>query len=67
MAKLLYSKFFFSLLDLELLEACRIEFHRRLKVYHAWRKRNMQNNKNAPKAQRAPVDVIRKYQSLCLK
>jgi len=51
----------FCNLDLELLETCRVEFHRRLKVYHAWRKRNTQQNKNAPKAQRAPIDVIRKY------
>lgn len=28
--------------DLELLEACREEFHRRLKVYHAWKMRNLQ-------------------------
>jgi myosin VI len=26
--------------DLELLEACREEFHRRLKVYHAWKSKN---------------------------
>lgn len=26
--------------DVELLEACREEFHRRLKVYHAWKARN---------------------------
>ena len=46
-------------LDIELLEACRIEFHRRLKVYHAWRKRNMQKNKSAPAPQRAPVDIVK--------
>lgn len=45
--------------DLELLEACRIEFHRRLKVYHAWRKRNMKKNTHAPTPQRAPADIIR--------
>ncbi|XP_066921977.1 unconventional myosin-VI-like [Clytia hemisphaerica] len=45
--------------DLDMLEACRVEYHRRLKVYHAWRKRNMEKNKNAPKAQRAPVELIR--------
>ena len=43
--------------DLELLEGCRVEFHRRLKVYHAWRKRHMKN-KNAAANQRAPVEVI---------
>lgn len=26
--------------DIELLEACRHEFHRRLKVYHAWKAKN---------------------------
>lgn len=26
--------------DMDLLEACRIEFHRRLKVYHAWKSKN---------------------------
>ena len=52
--------------DLELLEACRVEFHRRLKVYHAWRKKNMQKNKGSPVAQRAPVDIIRKSTSCAL-
>ena len=52
--------------DLELLEACRVEFHRRLKVYHAWRKKNMQKNKSSPVAQRAPVDIIRKSTSCAL-
>lgn len=43
--------------DLELLEACRIEFHRRLKVYHAWRKRHMKNKNKGN--QRAPVEIIK--------
>merc|ERR1712013_266319 len=30
--------------DIELLEACREEFHRRLKVYHAWKARNKKKN-----------------------
>ena len=29
-----------SCLDIDLLEACREEFHRRLRVYHAWKNRN---------------------------
>ncbi|XP_047128330.1 unconventional myosin-VI isoform X1 [Hydra vulgaris] len=45
--------------DLELLEACRVEFHRRLKVYHAWRKRNINKTESAPNAQRAPADIVR--------
>ncbi|XP_026680288.1 myosin heavy chain 95F [Diaphorina citri] len=41
--------------DIELLEACRIEFHRRLKVYHAWKAKNkkrtiMEENERAPKS-----------------
>ncbi|XP_051954529.1 myosin VIa isoform X2 [Xyrauchen texanus] len=39
--------------DIELLAACREEFHRRLKVYHAWKsknkKRNVQDEQRAPK------------------
>merc|ERR1719261_1092903 len=39
--------------DIDLLEACREEFHRRLKVYHAWKMKNQ--NKATSKAQaRAP-------------
>ena len=30
--------------DIELLEACREEFHRRLKVYHAWKAKNRKKN-----------------------
>ena len=30
----------FGIVDVELLEACRDEFHRRLKVYHAWKGKN---------------------------
>ncbi|KOC60849.1 Myosin heavy chain 95F [Habropoda laboriosa] len=41
--------------DIELLEACRHEFHRRLKVYHAWKARNrkrtsLDENERAPKS-----------------
>jgi myosin-6 len=40
--------------DIDLLEACREEFHRRLKVYHAWKMKNM--NKSKTKAEsRAPA------------
>ncbi|KAF7268241.1 hypothetical protein GWI33_018604 [Rhynchophorus ferrugineus] len=42
--------------DIELLEACRHEFHRRLKVYHAWKAKNkkrtvMDENERAPSDQ----------------
>jgi len=32
--------------DIDLLEACREEFHRRLKVYHAWKMKNMNKAKS---------------------
>jgi myosin-6 len=42
--------------DIDLLEACREEFHRRLKVYHAWKMKNM--NKAKSKSQsRAPASL----------
>ncbi|XP_057208528.1 myosin VIa isoform X1 [Triplophysa rosa] len=47
--------------DIELLAACREEFHRRLKVYHAWKsknkKRNAQDDQRAPKAVTEYVDI----------
>ena len=33
--------------DIELLEACREEFHRRLKVYHAWKSKNRKTKSQA--------------------
>ncbi|XP_048830708.1 myosin VIb isoform X1 [Brienomyrus brachyistius] len=41
--------------DIELLAACREEFHRRLKVYHAWKSKNKKRNGDAE--QRAPKSV----------
>lgn len=56
--------------DIELLEACRHEFHRRLKVYHAWKAKNrkrttMDENERAPRsvmeaAARAPPRLPQK-------
>merc|ERR1719398_640060 len=40
--------------DIELLEACREEFHRRLKVYHAWK---MKNQKKQQQGGRAPAQL----------
>ena len=40
--------------DIDLLEACREEFHRRLKVYHAWKMKNMNKSKTKTEA-RAPA------------
>nr|XP_060471971.1 unconventional myosin-VI isoform X1 [Panthera onca] len=41
--------------DIELLAACREEFHRRLKVYHAWKSKN--KKRNTETEQRAPKSV----------
>ncbi|XP_029349207.1 myosin VIb isoform X3 [Echeneis naucrates] len=42
--------------DIELLAACREEFHRRLKVYHAWKSKNKKRNDDG-NDQRAPKSV----------
>ena len=42
--------------DVDLLESCRNEFHRRLKVYHAWKMRNKKQNTEGE--QRAPQSVV---------
>nr|XP_020446832.1 unconventional myosin-VI-like [Monopterus albus]XP_020446834.1 unconventional myosin-VI-like [Monopterus albus] len=42
--------------DIELLAACREEFHRRLKVYHAWKSKNRKRNDDGSD-QRAPKSV----------
>ncbi|KAK2154661.1 hypothetical protein LSH36_261g02057 [Paralvinella palmiformis] len=42
--------------DVELLDACREEFHRRLKVYHAWKTKN--KKKNASEENRAPKAIM---------
>ena len=49
--------------DIELLEACRAEFHRRLKVYHAWKLKNKKNvdaatSKGEEDHKRAPDAII---------
>lgn len=41
--------------DIELLAACREEFHRRLKVYHAWKSKNKKRNVEAE--QRTPKSL----------
>jgi len=41
---------------LELLEACREEFHRRLKVYHSWKSRANKNKTDGE--QRAPSSIL---------
>lgn len=45
--------------DIELLEACRLEFQRRLKVYHQWKKTNKARGTDQEGApQRAPQDIM---------
>jgi len=50
--------------DIELLEACREEFHRRLKVYHAWKARNKKKSFGKEQDgtfednQRAPTSIL---------
>jgi myosin-6 len=44
--------------DIELLEACREEFHRRLKVYHAWKAKNKKKNAPFDENARAPTIVM---------
>jgi myosin-6 len=44
--------------DIELLEACREEFHRRLKVYHAWKAKNKKKNATFDENVRAPNIVM---------
>ncbi|XP_077539631.1 myosin heavy chain 95F jaguar [Haemaphysalis longicornis] len=41
--------------DLELLAACREEFHRRLKVYHAWKSKNAKKGAGDASQSRVPV------------
>ena len=51
--------------DLAMLECCRKEFHRRLKVYHAWKMRNTQQQRMAqrPEEQRAPDSIMQNGKS----
>jgi len=44
--------------DIELLEACREEFHRRLKVYHAWKAKNRKKNATPDGNSRLPSSII---------
>ena len=47
-----------DLTDIDLLEACRDEFHRRLKVYHAWKMKNKKQTHTTTQEQRAPQEVV---------
>ena len=48
--------------DMELLLACKEEFHRRLRVYNSWKERNAANRDLAP--QRAPLAVYNSANSI---
>jgi myosin VI len=48
---------------MELLAACREEFHRRLKAYHAWKSKSRQTKNTSASSdvndtQRAPKDIL---------
>ena len=43
--------------DIELLDACREEFHRRLKVYHSWKQKNKKKTEGK-EDERAPESVL---------
>ncbi|XP_065926701.1 unconventional myosin-VI isoform X5 [Magallana gigas] len=43
--------------DIELLDACREEFHRRLKVYHSWKQKNKKKSDERGE-ERAPESVL---------
>ena len=57
---------------MELLDACREEFHRRLKVYHAWKLKNRKaknpdaahNQNNEMDEERAPKDILNNGNSI---
>lgn len=55
--------------DLELLEACKREFHRRLKVYHAWRAANSRLSQGSESSMemRAPSSVMDNLENETLK
>ena len=44
--------------DVELLNACKEEFHRRLKVYHEWKTKNLKNDGSDPSGKRAPKSIL---------
>lgn len=49
-----------GILDLELLDACREEFHRRLRVYHEWKSKNRKGkNPSAPTDKEDELDEDR--------
>ena len=43
-------------LDVDLLQACRDEFHRKLRVYHAWKSKNKRRTETTE--QRAPTEIV---------
>merc|ERR1711872_1173567 len=51
--------------DIELLEACREEFHRRLEVYHAWKAKNKKSS-NVDTNMRAPSILMEESQKIKL-
>ncbi|XP_053396881.1 unconventional myosin-VI-like isoform X2 [Mercenaria mercenaria] len=50
--------------DMDLLDACRYEFHRRLKVYHAWKSKNKKQGGKSDDQQRAPTQVTKEAETV---
>lgn len=51
------------ILDMDLLLACKEEFHRRLRIYNAWKSRNQSVTERESSAPRAPNAVYANAQS----
>jgi len=49
--------------DIDLLEACREEFHRRIKVYHAWKAKNKNKFGYSEGNMRAPANILNRSNS----
>lgn len=52
--------------DMDLLDACRLEFHRRLKVYHAWKSKNKKQGGKTEDKQRAPMQVMKEAENVVI-
>ena len=44
--------------DIDLLDACRDEFNRRLRVYHAWKERNARRDEVTSPTQRPATEQV---------
>ena len=55
--------------DVDMLESCREEFHRRLKVYHAWKSKHKKQSVAGKAEERVPASITDEGQHYfhCLK